>query len=79
MEAETKEKLPEYLLRAEAVRAVVSKITTDLMELNNEEHVLKNEAIKRADFESALRHAERASAFYKSSRIAFEYIKRGLY
>lgn len=79
MEAETKEKLPEYLLRAEAVRAVVSKITTDLMQLNNEEHVLKNEAIKRADFEAALRHSERASAFYESSRIAFDRIKRGVY
>ena len=79
MEAEIKEKLPEYLLRAEAVRAVVSKITNDLMELNNEEHILKRQAIKREDFESALRHAERASAFYESSRIAFDYIKKGLY
>jgi hypothetical protein len=49
------------------------------MELNNEEHILKKQAIKRADFEAALRHAERASAFYESSRIAFDHIKRGLY
>jgi hypothetical protein len=79
METKKKEELPEYLLRAEAVRAVVSKITHDLMQLSNDEFVLRNEAKKRADFEAAIRHAERSSAFGKSARIAFEVIKRGLY
>lgn len=75
----TTEELPEYLKRAEAVRAVVAEITSKLMELSNQEHDSKRKAIWSNEMPKALSHAERASAFYEASRVSFDFIKRGLH
>ena len=80
MEVEhTTEELPEYLKRAEAVRAVVAEITSRLMELSDQEHDSKRKAIRANEMPKALSHAERASAFYEASRVSFDFIKRGLH
>lgn len=80
MEVEhTTEELPEYLKRAEAVRAVVAEITSRLMDLSNQEHDSKRKAIRSNEMPKALSHAERASAFYEASRVSFDFIKRGLH
>lgn len=75
MEAETQQ--PEWLVRAEAVRAAMQRISHRIHQMSMEELEQKRKAIKRDDIESALSHGERSMAFFEAGREVRKFLNGG--
>lgn len=75
MEAELQQ--PEWLVRAEAVRAAMLRISHRIHEMSMQELEQKRKAIKRNDFQAALSHMERSSALHEANMEIRKFLNAG--